>query len=68
MMPENTDAILTYDDRWTWDFHSYMIDFTVEVHSVRGHKKLADGRDHQPSITPKAPSAVIHEVLSRIFE
>jgi hypothetical protein len=68
MMPADTDAVLTYQDRWTWDFHDYLIEFTVELHTVRGSKKVADGRYYQPSVTTKSPAAVIHEVLPRLFQ
>jgi hypothetical protein len=68
MMPANTDAVLTYDSRWAWDFREYLIEFTVELHAVRGNKKLADGRYYQPSITTKSPAEVVHEVLPRIFQ
>jgi hypothetical protein len=68
MMPANTDAVLTYEDRWNWDFHDYLIELNVELYALRGHKKLAEGRYYQPSITTKAPPAVIHEVLPRMFK
>jgi hypothetical protein len=68
MMPENTDAVLTYDSRWAWDFRSYLIEFNVELHTVRGNKKLAEGRYYQPSITTKSAAEVVREVLPRMFQ
>jgi hypothetical protein len=67
MMPENTDAILTYDARWEWDFKNYLIELTLEIRSVHPNKKLADARYYQPSIKTKPPAAAIHELLSRLF-
>ena len=67
MMPENTDAVLTYDERWAWDFHDYLIEFTVELRTVRGNKKVADGRYYQPSVTTKSPAAIVQELIPRVF-
>jgi len=68
MMPENTDAVLTYDARWQWDFRTYLIELSLELHTVHPRKKLADARYHQPSIKTKPPEEVIREVLDRLFE
>src|SRR6476661_1271857 len=44
MMPENTDAVLTYDARWEWEFKTYLIELNLELHAVHPPKKLADAR------------------------
>jgi hypothetical protein len=67
MMPENTDAVLTYDARWEWDFKNYLIELNFELHTVHPRKKLADARYYQPSIKTKAPPAVIRELLVDLF-
>jgi uncharacterized lipoprotein YmbA len=67
MMPEDTDAILTYDDRWAWDFKNYLIELTIEVHTAKTRKKLADGRYHQPTLNPKPAAAVVSELLVPLF-
>jgi hypothetical protein len=67
MMPENTDAVLTYTDTWTGDFHYSLLDLTVELHTVRGQKKLAEGRYYQPDLVPKKPDVVVRELIARVF-
>jgi hypothetical protein len=67
MMPENTDAILTYDARWEWDFKTYLIELNLELHTTHARKKLADAHCHQPTIKPRSPEAVIREMLQRLF-
>jgi hypothetical protein len=67
MLPQNADAVLSYDTRWTWDFHTYLIELNVELRTAHSDKKVADGRYYQPSIKTKSPEAVIHEVLARMF-
>lgn len=67
MMPEKTDALLTYDARWEWDFQSYLIELTLEVHTVHPRKKLADARYYQPTVKPKPPAAVVRDLVDRLF-
>lgn len=67
MMPEKTDAILTYDARWEWDFKNYVIELTFELHTVHPRKKIADARYHQPTIRTKSAEDVIRELFGRLF-
>jgi hypothetical protein len=67
MMPENTDVLVTYDARWTWDFKTYLIDLGLELHTVFPSKKLADARYYQPSLRPKSPPDAVRELVGRLF-
>ncbi len=67
MMPEKVDAVLTYDARWEWDFKTYLIEFTFELHTPHSKKKIADGRHYQPTIRTKTPEAVIQELMASLF-
>jgi lysyl-tRNA synthetase class I len=67
MMPENADAVLTYADRWEWDFKSYLIELDVELRTAHTDKKLADGRYYQPTIKTKPPAEAIHELLGSLM-
>jgi hypothetical protein len=67
MMPDKTDAILTYDARWEWDFQSYLIELNMQLHTTHGRKKLADAKCHQPTVKPRSPENVIREMLRQLF-
>ena len=67
MMPKNTEVIVTYDARWTWDFKTYLIELDVELHTQFPSKKLADGRYYQPSIKPKPPADAVRELFEKLF-
>lgn len=67
MLPDDADAVLTYDARWEWDFKTYLIELTIEMHTARSNKKLADGRYYQPSLKTKSPPEVVHELLTPLF-
>lgn len=68
MMPEKMDAILTYEDRWEWDFKTYLIELNVTVRTAHTSKKLADGRYYQPTPRAKPASEVIRDVLTPLFK
>ena len=68
LLPENADATLTYEDRWEWDFKSYLIELTVVVQTARTEKKLADGRYYQPTPNAKPPAEVVHELVTSLLK
>lgn len=68
MKPEGVDAIIAYEDRWTWDFKNYMIDFRLTMRDERTGKQVADGSFHQASITTKSPEEIIREVLTKLLK
>jgi hypothetical protein len=42
LMPEKgIDAILGYEDRWTWDFRTYLVELRVELRHPRTRELLA---------------------------
>ncbi len=68
LLPDNADAVLTYADRWEWDFKTYLIELNVELRTARTDKKLADGHFLQPTPKPKPAAEVVHELLSSLFK
>jgi hypothetical protein len=69
MMPLNTELIVSYDDMWTWDFSTYMIEFDVQVRSARSDKILAMGHYFRPTMVfGHPPAAMIHELLVKLFK
>ena len=68
LLPDNADAILAYTDRWEWDFRTYLIELTVELHTARTEKKLADGSYLQQTPKAKPPAEVVHELLASLFK
>ena len=67
LLPPDTDAVMTYDARWAWDFKTYLIELNLEVHTYPAGKKLAEGRFHQPSLTTKSPPQVVRELLKSLY-
>jgi len=69
MMPNGTDLIVSYEDMWTWDFNTYMVEIDMQVRSARTDKILAVGHYNRPSMVfGHPPSAMIHELLASLFK
>lgn len=68
MLPDGTDAILTYQDDWAWDFKSYLIELNVQLRGAIKEQYLAAGTYRQPSPLPKPPEEVVRLLLPRIFK
>ncbi len=68
MMPEGTDAIITYRQRSAWDFKSYLIELSFELKANFTGKTLATGRYYQPSMRTKTPAEVVHAVITPLFQ
>src|SRR5690349_11607586 len=34
MMPENTQALITYEDHWAWDFGDHLVHLQLNVHDA----------------------------------
>ena len=68
MKPDNADAIISYEDRWTWDFKDYLIEFNLYMRDARTDKPVGHGYFHQAALITKSPSQVIHQVLTRLLK
>jgi hypothetical protein len=67
MKPDGIDAVVTYTDRWEWDFKTYLIELNMEVRDGHSDKLLTTGHFYQPSMTTKSPPAMIREILEPLF-
>jgi hypothetical protein len=69
MLPGDAEIIVSYDDMWTWDFNTYMIEFDVQVRSARTDKVLAVGHYYRPTMVfGHPPDAMIRELLVKLFK
>lgn len=68
MMPENTEAIVTYDDVWAWDFKSYLIELTVYLRDARRDRPLGHGSYRQPSPVTKPPQDLVRAIIDPLLQ
>lgn len=67
MMPENTEAVLTYHAQWAGDFRLYLIDLNLTLRTAHTDKPLAEARYYQPTVNPKRAERVVHELVGRLL-
>ena len=67
MMPDHVEAVVSYVDRWTWDFSSYMIELDIEVSDPRTSKILATVRYFRPAVAGKSPEEMVQAVIDPLF-
>lgn len=65
-LPAETDAVVSYVDKWMWDITMYMLELTVVVRD-RNEFPLASGNSLHTSLTRKSPEEMVDEVLTNIF-
>lgn len=68
LLPDSADAVLTYEDRWEWDFKTYLIELSIELHTARTEKKLADGHYLQQTPRSKPPAEVVQELIASLLK
>jgi hypothetical protein len=69
MMPNNAELVVSYEDMWTWDFNTYMIEIDISVRSARNDRILAVGHYVRPGLfISRPPAAMIHDLLVKLFK
>ncbi|KXU38214.1 hypothetical protein AXK11_01060 [Cephaloticoccus primus] len=68
MMPEDTEILITYDARWTWDFRSYLIELHLSAAHARTKKLIATGHYRQPGLIPKKPEGMIATLFDKLLD
>jgi hypothetical protein len=67
MKPVDAELVVTYQDDWTFDFTTYLIELNVQVHDARTGRELAIGRYFKPSITGDVTSDMVDPLIGRLF-
>jgi hypothetical protein len=66
--PYKADTVLTYTDKWMWDFTMYMLELTITLRDPNSSFPMAVGNSFHTSLTRKSPDEMIDEVLGNIFK
>lgn len=66
--PSNVDAVVTYKDKWMWDFTMYMLELTITIRDPKNNFPLASGNSYHTSLTRKSPEEMVDEVIGNIFK
>lgn len=66
-VPPDTDAVVTYADRWMWDITMYMISLDVTLRTPGSLFPIASGRSVRSSLVRQSPEAMVREVVGRLL-
>jgi tetratricopeptide (TPR) repeat protein len=66
-LPANTDAIVTYQDRWQWDMTKYLSMLSVQFRNPADKKVWASCQSFKPSFERSPPEIMVKEVIEKIF-
>lgn len=67
-VPNDAEAVVTYQDKWMWDITMYMIQLDIQIRKPVSGIALATGHSLRTSLARKSPSEMVAEVLDDIFK
>lgn len=65
--PTDVDAILTYQDKWMWDFTMYMLQLDMQIRNPKTDIPMATGMAMHTSLARRSPKEMVKEVLDEIY-
>jgi hypothetical protein len=66
-VPADTQALVTYQDKWMWDITMYMLKLDVQFRKPQNDMPLATGTSTRTSLVRKSSEEMVKEVLDQIF-
>ncbi len=67
MMPKDTDALISYTTRWTWDFTNYLIELDLQMRDPKTGRIQASVYYHRPGLGGTSTNDLIQRVLTKIL-
>lgn len=68
LMPEKgIDAVLGYEDRWTWDFRTYLVELRVELRHPRTRELLASAYISRGPFAGKSTDDMVDRGVRALF-
>ncbi len=68
LLPQEAQAIITYEDRWSWDFKTHLTGLRLFVMDARSEKRVASGTFHGPAAMFTSSDEAIDRLLSKILD
>jgi hypothetical protein len=68
MMPRESQVIVAYRDRWTWDFTHHMTALEVELQDVRTEKTVASAVFVGPAALTVSPREVVERLVADLLK
>jgi hypothetical protein len=68
LRPADAKIYLNYDDRWNWDFGSYLIALNVTLRAADSDRLLATASYFRPTAFMKTPDFMVQTVLAALLK
>jgi hypothetical protein len=68
MMPDDTQVVVLYQDRWTWDFGDHLIYLQVAVRDTRSEQPFATVSFSAKVPTSKTPAAIVDSLVDKLLK
>ena len=68
MMADQTQAVVTYQDRWTWDFSDHLVFLRLNVRDTRSDQFFATATFDARIPLRKPPAEIIALMVDRLFQ
>ena len=66
-IPEGTDVIVLYEDRWMWDMTNYLLMLKIQFRDASNNLLLARGQSYRTSLVRKSVEGMVQETLVGVF-
>lgn len=68
LMPEKgIDAVLGYEDRWTWDFRTYLVELRIELRHPRTRELMASSFVSRGPFAGKTTDDMVEQGVRALF-
>ena len=68
MMPDNTQAVVTFQDHWTWDFGDHLVFLQIAVRDRRSEQSFASITFSAKIPLREAASETVARVVDQLLE
>lgn len=68
MMPADTEAIVTYQERWAWDFGDHLVYLRVAVRDAKTGQPISSAMFNGPVALNKDPADVVNRLIRELLE
>jgi len=66
-VPKQIDGLVTYIDRWVWDFSDYMMELSVFIKDPKDGFPISNGYSVHTSLTRLSAEEMVEEVVANVL-
>jgi hypothetical protein len=67
MMQDTAELIVSYDDRWTWDFKNHMLALRIVIRKAADDKPIASASFYSAASMNTDPQEVVARLVNKIL-